>query len=211
MALWAIVPVKPLRRGKSRLAGVLSDEERTNLNRCLLAHTLETLGEIPDIEHVLVVSRDPEALALARDFGARTVQEKGTPHLNVALARATVVVREYTSRGVLIVPADLPLITPQDVEAMLARAVDPPVVVVAPDRHRQGTNALLICPVGLIEYDFGEDSFSRHCELAEQSGARLEVVDLPSLAIDVDLPEDLDWVSEELESWAIEQPDLKSM
>ena len=94
---------------------------------------------------------------------------------------------------------------------MLARAVDPPVVVVAPDRHRQGTNALLICPVGLIEYDFGEDSFSRHCELAEQSGARLEVVDLPSLAIDVDLPEDLDWVSEELESWAIEQPDLKSM
>jgi 2-phospho-L-lactate guanylyltransferase len=211
MALWAIVPVKPLRRGKSRLAGVLSDEERTNLNRCLLVHTLETLGEIPDIEHVLVVSRDPEALALARDFGARTVQEKGTPHLNVALARATVVVREYTSRGVLIVPADLPLITSQDVEVMLARAVDPPVVVVAPDRHRQGTNALLICPVGLIEYDFGEDSFSRHCELAEQSGTRLEVVDLPSLAIDVDLPEDLDWVSEELESWAIEQPDLKSM
>jgi len=202
MAMWAIVPVKPLRRGKSRLAGVLSQEERANLNRCLLTHTLETLAEIPDIEHVLVVSRDPAALSLARDYGARTVQEKGAPKLNVALARATVVVREYTTRGVLIVPADLPLITTQDIEIMLDHASDPPVVVVAPDRHRQGTNALLVCPVGLIKYDFGANSFNRHCELAKKAGARLEVVELPSLAVDVDLPEDLDWVSEELQSWA---------
>lgn len=83
---------------------------------------------------------------------------------------------------------------------MLARAKDPPVVVVAPDRHRQGTNALLVCPVGLIKYDFGPNSFTRHCELARQAGAHLEVCELPSLALDVDLPEDLAMVQEELES-----------
>ena len=203
MALWAIVPVKPLQRGKSRLAGVLTREERANLNRYLLAHTLETLTEIKDIENILVVSRDPAALSLARDYGARTVQEKGNPQLNVALTRATLVAREYTTRGVLIVPADLPLLTPQDVKAMLVRASDPPVVVVAPDRHQTGTNALLVCPVGLIKYDFGPGSFKRHCELAEQAGARVEIVELPSLALDVDLPEDLDWVSEEMESWSV--------
>lgn len=203
MALWAIVPVKPLQRGKSRLAGVLTREERANLNRYLLSHTLETLTEIKDIENILVVSRDPAALSLARDYGARTVQEKGSPHLNVALTRATLVAKEYTTRGVLIVPADLPLITSQDVKTMLALAKDPPVVVVAPDRHREGTNALLVCPIGLIEYDFGTGSFNRHCQLAEHVGARLEIVELPSLALDVDLPEDLDWVSEEMSNWSV--------
>lgn len=198
MTLWAIVPVKPLRFGKSRLAGVLTQDERADLNRQLLSHTLDTLTSIPEIEHVLVVSRDPAALALAREHGARTVQENGAPLLNVALARATIVAKSYTTRGVLIVPADLPLITPEDVRAMLDRVKNPPVVVVAPDRHRQGTNALLICPVGLIDYVFGPGSFQHHCELALKAGARLEIVDLPSLALDVDLPEDLEIVGQEL-------------
>jgi 2-phospho-L-lactate/phosphoenolpyruvate guanylyltransferase len=203
MTLWAIVPVKPLRWGKSRLAGVLTQDERTDLNIQLLAHTVDTLTAIPEIEQILVVSRDPAALALARGHGARTVQEKGSPQLNKALTRATVVAKNYATRGVLIVPADLPLVTPEDVRAIMDLAQDPPVIVVAPDRHRRGTNALLVCPVGLIEYDFGPDSFERHCERARQAGARLEICELPSLALDMDLPEDLELVSNELEGWSV--------
>lgn len=192
MTLWAIVPVKPLRRGKSRLAEVLSQEERTDLNRYLLANTLDTLTSIPDIEHVLVISRDQAALALAREHGARTVQENGAPKLNVALSRATIIAKNYATRGVLIVPADLPLLTAKDVHAMLEHAEDPPVVVVAPDRRREGTNALLVSPVGLIDYEFGPGSFQRHCERAQKAGARLEICELPSLSLDMDLPEDLE-------------------
>ena len=199
MTLWAIVPVKPLRWGKSRLAGVLTQEERTDLNSQLLIHTLNTLKSLKEIEHVLVISRDPAALAIARKRGARTLQENGTPELNSALARATIVARNHSTRGVLIVPADLPLLTPEDVRSMLDRASEPPVVVVAPDRHRQGTNALLVCPAGLIDYDFGPDSFPRHCQRALQAGARLEICELPSLALDMDLPEDLQLVGEELD------------
>jgi 2-phospho-L-lactate guanylyltransferase len=203
MTLWAIVPVKPLRWGKSRLAGVLTQDERTDLNIQLLAHTVDTLSAIPEIEQILVVSRDPAALALARIHGARTVQEKGSPQLNKALTRATVVAKNYATRGVLIVPADLPLITPEDVREIMELAHDPPVVVVAPDRHRLGTNALLVCPVGLIEYDFGPDSFERHCERARQAGSRLEICELPSLALDMDIPEDLELVGNELEGWPV--------
>ncbi len=198
MALWAIVPVKPLRRGKSRLSGVLSSEERNELNRRLLTHTLETLNAIPEIEQVLVISRDQAALSLAREHGARTVLENGAPELNVALARATIVAKNYATRGLLIVPADLPLISPEDINAMLDIAVDPPVVVLAPDHRRQGTNALLVCPVGLIEYDFGPGSFQRHCERVLQAGARLEILELPSLALDMDMPEDLEMVIDRL-------------
>ena len=202
MTFWAIVPVKPLRRGKSRLAGVLTEEERLGLNSQLLIHTVDTLSEIPEIEHILVVSRDQAALALARAHGARTVQENGAPELNVALTRATIVAKKYATRGVLIIPSDLPMISKEDIYTMLEMVKDPPVVVVAPDRKKEGTNALLVCPVGLIEYDYGPNSFDRHCHRARQAGARLEICELPSLALDMDVPEDLELVSNELESWS---------
>ena len=194
MTLWAIVPVKPLRRGKSRLAGALSENERADLNRLLLERTLRTLTDLKEVEQVLVVSRDSSALAIARELGARTVQEDGAPTLNTALKRATVVAQVYASRGVLVVPADLPLLSSQDILTLLERATDPPVIVIAPDRHHKGTNALLLSPADIIEYDFGQDSFKRHCERARKAGARLEVVDLPSLGLDLDLPEDLEIV-----------------
>jgi 2-phospho-L-lactate guanylyltransferase len=196
MTIWAIVPVKPLRRGKSRLAGTLSEDERAELNQALLQHTLSTLTDIKELEQVLVISRDPHALTIARQHGARTVREDGQPELNTALTRATVVAKVHATRGVLILPADLPLISREDVLTLLEKAADPPVVVIAPDRHGKGTNALLISPSGLIEYDFGENSFQRHCERAKEAGARLEIVDLPSLGLDLDLPEDLEIIRE---------------
>ena len=194
MTLWAIVPVKPLRRGKSRLAGTLSEEERTALNQELLEHTLKILNGLKEIEQVLVVSRDPHALTIARNCGARTVREDGQPHLNTALKRATIVTQVYATAGVLILPADLPLLNQDDVLTLIGKAAQPPVVVIAPDRHEKGTNALLISPADLIEYDFGEDSFKRHCARAIKAGARLEIVRLPSLELDLDLPEDLELI-----------------
>lgn len=192
MTLWAIVPVKPLRRGKSRLSGLLSEDQRTKLNEELLTHTLTILKLVPELEQTLVISRDPAALALARDLGARTVREEGAPQLNSALKRATLFVKSYVTRGVIILPMDLPLMTPDDISTLIYRSQgNDPVVVINPDRHHQGTNALLVCPAGQIEYHFGADSFRRHCDQAEKSGARLEICEIPNLALDVDYPEDL--------------------
>lgn len=199
MAFWAIIPVKPLLRGKSRLARVFTNEERVDLNRQLLENTINTLKNIPEIEHVLVVSRDQAALSLAREKGAKTVQENGDPDLNIALTRATIVAKTYTTRGVLIVPADLPFITPEDIYTILKKAGDPPVVIVAPDRHKNGTNAMLVSPAGLIEYEYGPDSFRKHCLRAKEAGARLEICELPSLELDLDIPEDLLELESELD------------
>ena len=191
MTIWAIVPVKPLRRAKSRLSGVLSREDRVELSQQMLTHTLEVLAEIPSIERTLVVSRDSRALALARKLGARTVAERGSPQLNRALVRATLVARRYSVAGVLVLPADLPLLTREDIERLIAKASNPPVVVIAPDRRGSGTNALLSCPPGLIEYAFGPQSFPSHLERARKAGVHLEICELPSLALDVDIPDDL--------------------
>jgi 2-phospho-L-lactate guanylyltransferase len=85
-----------------------------------------------------------------------------------------------------------------DIREVVKRAMDPPVIVITPDRHHQGTNALLISPPGLIQYAFGSDSFQRHCSQAKKAGARLEICERGSVALDIDLPEDLELAGYEL-------------
>lgn len=192
MTIWAIVPVKPLRRGKSRLAGMLTEAQRTRLNRYLLEHTLTVLKKIPEIEDTLVVSRDPAALALTRQLGGRTVQEDGAPQFNTALKRATVVAKAHGAHAVLVVPADIPLITPAEIKTLLKRGRGQPCVVIAPDRRKDGTNCLFVNPAGLIEYGYGPGSFERHSQRSREAGAQLTIVDSEILGLDLDLPEDLE-------------------
>jgi 2-phospho-L-lactate guanylyltransferase len=195
MSLWAIVPVKPLRRGKSRLAGVLSEDERTELNRSMLVNTIKTLKAVPEIDMILVVSRDPAALALARDYEARTVLEDGSPELNTALRRASKVAQAYQAMEILVIPADLPLVKPEDIQQFLKHSGNPPEVIIAPDRRRDGTNALFINPADLIEFRYGNNSFNVHLDLAKKANARIEVVDMDTIALDLDLPEDLEYLN----------------
>jgi 2-phospho-L-lactate guanylyltransferase len=196
LTLWAIVPVKPLAKGKTRLASTLGPAERTQLNREMLEHILTELAAVPEVERTLVVSRDSAVLALARDKGARTLSERQPAELNRALERATGAAQAYGASGVLILPADLPLVTRDDIRALVALGARPPVVVIAPDRRGEGTNALLVTPIGLIEYAFGPNSYQSHVKEAAASGARLEVCEIVRLTVDVDLPEDLALVRE---------------
>jgi 2-phospho-L-lactate guanylyltransferase len=193
MSLWAVVPVKPLDQAKSRLAGALTPEERVALVQQLLERTLEVLRQVPAIAEIVVATSDPGVGTWARRAGNRVLREVGEPDLNDALAVATRSAQAHQVQVVLIVHADLPRVTPADLEAMVALAAGgAPVVVVAPDRHGRGTNALLCAPPGLIEYRFGEDSFARHCAQAQAAGARLEICSTPGLALDLDVPEDLE-------------------
>jgi 2-phospho-L-lactate/phosphoenolpyruvate guanylyltransferase len=192
MSLWAIVPVKPLKRGKSRLASVLSDDERTVLNQSLLVNTISTLGKVKSVDKILVVSRDPHALAIAREYNARTVLEDGSPELNTALRRAVMVARAYQANEILVLPADLPLIKSADVERFLMHSGNPPELIIAPDRRHDGTNALFLSPAGLIDFSYGEGSFNIHLELAKKANARIEVVEDEVFGLDLDLPEDLE-------------------
>jgi 2-phospho-L-lactate guanylyltransferase len=193
MTTWAIVPVKPLLIGKSRLGSVLSGEERSRLSRMLLERTLGVLKDTPGIDNTLVVSRDPEVLAIAREFGARTVLEHGQTKtdLNLALLRAAAVAKAFEIHGILVLPADLPLVSPEDIQALLDESGKAPVVVIAPDRRNDGTNALLMSPAGLIKFDYGPNSFNRHCMHALAAGANLEIVRRINLGLDLDLPDDL--------------------
>lgn len=120
---WAIIPVKPLRESKSRLAAVLSPDERADLTGFLLQRTITILSQTLLIDRIMVVSRDPEALKLARQSGAVTLVEGDRPGLNVALLRAAYVAAAQRATSLLILPSDLPLLTVADVEMMLTGAI----------------------------------------------------------------------------------------
>jgi 2-phospho-L-lactate guanylyltransferase len=191
MSLWTIIPVKPLTRGKSRLSGVLSEEDRSSLNYRLLRNTLHSLAETQR-QHVMVVSRDPAALSVAREFDFLTLQEDdAASDLNLALKRAAAVVQMYGATALLVLPADLPLVDSVTIGQFLQRSTHTPGVVIAPDRRHEGTNALWVSPPGLIEFQFGPDSFRKHKAQAEALQVSLEIVELPTLELDLDMPDDL--------------------
>ncbi len=191
MSVWAIVPVKPLRLAKSRLAETLTQEQREHLALLMMGHVLRLLSKAPEIAGVLVISRDPNALAKARGLGVHTVRESGAPELNASLGRATQVTRSWGAGATLVLPSDLPLIAAEDLEQITRLGKKGPAVVLTPDRHEDGTNALLIRPPGLIDYAFGPGSFAQHHKLAQAAGARVEVYRSARVELDVDTRDDL--------------------
>jgi 2-phospho-L-lactate guanylyltransferase len=192
MCIWVIIPVKPLNRAKSRLADVLQPDQRRFLAETMLRHVLETVRAVPQVTGTLVISRDTKALAIAREYDARTVQESGAPELNTALLRATKVVASWGCNATLVLPADLPLLAPEDITGIISRGRNVLSMVIATDQSEDGTNALFMRPPGLFPYAFGQGSYARHLQLAHEAGAEVNVYRSDRLSLDIDLPVDLD-------------------
>ena len=189
----ALVPVKRLNRAKSRLAPALSRRERASLARNMLAHVLEAIDRSGVVDTIVVIGPGVEA------------GEWGLPHDAVPLAQSRHGLNNALEEGrqwaisqgadaLLIMFADLPLLTPQDVMGMVELGSRPGTVVLAPDRHRRGTNALFTRPIGLARFAFGPDSYNRHAALALQAGANLQVYSSQGTALDVDTPDDLSFI-----------------
>lgn len=190
MSLWVIIPVKPLKNAKSRLSPVLLPDQRFDLAQAMLRHVLSVTTTVQQVTGVLVISRDTKALAIAREFGTKTLQEGAMSNLNPALMRATMVVKSWRADAVLVLPADLPFINAEDIRGLIQLAVDRSIVI-APDKARDGTNGLLVRPAGAIEFAYGAGSFDRHICRAEAAGLNAFTFESERLALDIDLPEDL--------------------
>lgn len=190
MSLWAIIPVKPLKNAKSRLSPVLAPDQRFMLAQAMFRHVLSVTTTIQQVSGVLVISRDTKALAIAREMGAKTLQEGAMSNLNPALLRATMVVKSWRADSVLVLPADLPFINAGDLRDMIELAADRSLVI-ATDRNRDGTNALLIRPPGAIKYDYGSGSYERHLRMARTAGMLVREFQSERLSLDIDVPEDL--------------------
>jgi 2-phospho-L-lactate guanylyltransferase len=199
--LWAVVPAKPLDQAKGRLAPVLDNASRSDLARRLLRHTLDLLLDSPQIDRVLVVSRDRAALDIARDLGAWPVAEPGGRGLNAAVRLAASIAGGEDCGALLVIASDLPLLSHTDL-ALIFESAARNSVVVAPDRHGLGTNAMLLRPPGIIDPAFGARSCLRHLGLARRIGVEPAVVHSPGLSFDLDVPADYTELLRRAPDWA---------
>lgn len=192
MKTLAILPVKTFSAAKQRLGGVLASGSRHALAQAMLSDTLSSLKRVDGVDGVVVVTRDREAEGAALGRGAEVVRDGDEAGQSAAALLGT---RHALAGGyerVLLVPGDTPLLDPSEVDALLADAEERQRrVVIVPDRHGTGTNALLLSPPDALRPSFGPGSLRRHVEEAQAAGVSHEVAEVPSLALDVDTPEDL--------------------
>lgn len=184
----AVVPVKYLAGAKSRLASHLPAAARAVLMQRLLRRVLATLAASEAVAGRLVVSPDARVLALAAAAGAEGLCQRDEG-LNAALEAARGAVGAATP--MLVVAADLPLLTAAEVRGLAARTPAVPGLVIAPDAAEAGTNLLLLRPAGALPFQFGRDSLRRHITAARAAGLTVEIYRSPGTAFDLDTPAQL--------------------
>ena len=182
MTTVAILPVKQFGRAKQRLADT---PRRAELAASMAERVLDALAGAERVDAVLVVTREEAAADAARERGFEIVDEPELLGHNAAAELGIARALELGATQALLVPGDCPLLTSDEIDALLERRPGPGVVVV-PDRHGTGTNALLLSPPDAIRPSFGPGSRERH-ERAE--GAVVDEV--PGLLLDIDTPADL--------------------
>lgn len=187
----AIVPVASIEGAKTRLGGQLDAEERHDLVSGLLDRTLAAVTGAATIDDVVVLSPDRDVLAIASDAGARTLRQR-TKGLNAGVHEARADVVAGGAQAILVVPIDLPFITADALDAVVAALIDGdgPTVLVVPDRHGSGTNLLGLRPPDVIDVSFGIGSREAHRTDAVAAGATFLELGGP-LTVDLDTPEDL--------------------
>jgi len=188
----AILPVKSFGRAKQRLTGGFSN--RPELAAAMVADVLAALAQVPELDEVIVVT----AQAGATGEGVIVVHDPVEAGQSAAALRGIDAALQRGAERVLLVPGDCPTLDPHEVSALLTQRAG---VVIVPDRHGQGTNALLLTPPDVMEPSFGDGSFARHAARARAAGAGLKVADVRSLGLDVDTPDDLAALRRALAAW----------
>jgi 2-phospho-L-lactate guanylyltransferase len=190
-----LIPVKNLATAKQRLASLLSQPVRTELAQAMLLDVLEVLAAWANRPDISIVTSDPFALDLARNFDFEVISDNANRSETDAIEMAT---RICELRGVdytLVIPADIPLIQAWELEKILEIAPEQGTVL-APAANGRGTNAALRRPAALFPLRFGNDSFKPHLAAARATGNPCYTLPLPGIALDVDNPSDLRQLAE---------------
>jgi 2-phospho-L-lactate guanylyltransferase len=193
----AILPAKSFDNAKQRLAPSFQLGNRRALVEAMFSDALLALRRVASIDQIFVVTSDATASRIASGHDTIVIEDTASSHseaTQLGISRALAMGADR----VLLAPGDCPLLDPNELEQLISRPAGERSVLIVPDRHGEGTNALLLTPPGVMPPSFGAGSRRRHAELAVGHGAVPEVVSVPSLALDIDTPEDLEALLEML-------------
>ena len=186
-----LIPVKTFGEAKKRLAPHYSQGARAALAEALCRDFFDAIADVRLAERVYVASQEPLALEWAQRLGWRTIPETAQISESHSVDAASRICAQDGVTGLLRVPIDLPLVTPDDIDSLLGALETTPSCIMAPSRDGTGTNALLRSPPCLFPSHFGPNSFAQHLAEAERCGAHITIMRNDRIALDIDEPDDL--------------------
>jgi 2-phospho-L-lactate guanylyltransferase len=189
-AIWAVVPVKETVGAKQRLADALSAPQRQQLALAMLEDVLAALAATRGLGGILCVTIDEAAIALAARYGAIVSHEAACAGHTAAVMSAA---HDLAAAGhsLMTLPGDVPLVTPADIESVIAASHAAPGFTIVPAHDELGSNTILMTPANAVPLRFGDNSFFPHLETARACGIEPAILPNPRIALDIDAPEDL--------------------
>lgn len=193
---WCLLPVKRLKHAKRRLECVLEAEERAGFARAMVLDVFAAAVGTRQLAGVAVITADTAIARLARREGFRVIVDDAEAGFRAAASAGARALRQSGVGGILVLPADIPLATADDIDGLLSEhdrgheRCGSAVTIVAAAADG-GSNALVCTPTDVIPFHYGPDSFRRHCGATYVTGIVPRVVAAPRLARDIDRPSDL--------------------
>ena len=192
---WALIPMKTLEQAKTRLATVLTASECAELSRAMLLDVLSALHDARRIDQIAVLTSDTDIQTLVRDAGHLVIEDDSAGHLNAGLNKAVQNISAAGAATVVIVHGDLPTISGQDIDQLLAEHSAGISLCVA--SHDGGTNALVCSPSEALPFRFGPNSAQLHLDAAADAGIPAIALHKPAFGRDIDTPDDLFWLTQQ--------------
>jgi len=199
----AIIPVKTFSQAKTRL--VLSSKQKEELCEIMLEEILYTLSISPQIEKIVMVTKEKKALDIGKKFNVISIIDDKEKSVNSAVALADKYLLERGFDASIVFPQDIPYIKTQDIDFILNYKIPPNFAIVVPSRRFDGTNALVRMPVDLMQTHYDEDSYKIHMATAKEHTRNVALVFSKRIMWDVDNIEDLQFLLEQNEKPSIAQ------
>lgn len=190
-SICAVIPVKSFKGAKTRLTGFISDESREMLARAMFKRVLEAVKGSKVLEKTFIVTSDPEVAGLSREAGCEVVHDWRSSGQSDAVRQAVQIIHSMGKKSMLTFPADLPLLTSEDIDSLCNMQPEAPGVVIVPAANDGGTNAILCTPPACLDFHFGEKSYQKHISEARYRCLSIESVHPTGFSLDIDRPDDL--------------------
>ena len=192
MKIAAIIPVKTFSKAKTRLD--LSSNQREAICRIMLEEVVRTISNTKNIEKIIVVSKDEEALKLSKKFGVEGIFDDDESGVNHAVSLADDFLENSEYDASIVFPQDIPFMQSEDIDNLIQFQKNPKSVLVVPSRQFDGTNALLRMPVNLMKTHYDEDSYKIHLEVGKSLTPNTSLIFLRRIMLDIDNQEDLEFL-----------------
>ena len=191
-----LIPFKDPTRAKTRLANLLSEDERRRLAWAMFEDVTSAVAAATRPDRVILVSSFAPAIARARDLGWDVLIEESQVSESASVDWASGILRERGFTTAMRLPADLPLVRGADIDELLSIRIETPAAILTPSRDGSGTNAIIRTPPNLFPSRFGPDSLSLHKQESGRVGVECVIVKNSRIALDIDEPADVEQLLE---------------